>query len=84
LSTGSGTSPSNALCAHLFVHLTAAKHLAAADTDLATARNLWRPTRSDPYGDLDRPAAELAMRRGRLDLAETLAAASVRRWRAAA
>jgi hypothetical protein len=55
-------------------------HLAAADTDLATARQLWRPTRADPYGDLDRPAAELAMRRGRLDSAETLAAASVHRW----
>jgi hypothetical protein len=55
-------------------------HLAAADTDMATARDLWRPTRSEPYGDLDRPAARLAMRRGRLDLAETLAVASVRRW----
>jgi hypothetical protein len=32
------------------------------------------------YGDLDRPAARLALRRGRLDIAESLAAASVRRW----
>ncbi|MGH8920482.1 MAG: hypothetical protein ACRD0H_19480, partial [Actinomycetes bacterium] len=55
-------------------------HLNTADTDMATARELWRPTRCDPYGDLDRPAARLAMRRGRLDLAETLAVASVRRW----
>ena len=37
------------------------------------ARQLWRPTRYDPYGDLDRPTASLALRRGRLDLAESLA-----------
>ncbi|MGH3927460.1 MAG: hypothetical protein ACRDTT_32120, partial [Pseudonocardiaceae bacterium] len=40
--------------------------------DLATARELWQPTPSDPYGDLDRPAARLALRPGRLDRAEAL------------
>ena len=44
------------------------------------ARQLWRPTRYDPYGDLDRPTASLALRRGRFDLAESLAATSVLRW----
>jgi hypothetical protein len=38
------------------------------------------PTRADRFGDLDRPAALLALRRGRLGVAEFLAAASVRRW----
>ncbi|MGH3885423.1 MAG: hypothetical protein ACRDSZ_02455 [Pseudonocardiaceae bacterium] len=52
----------------------------AARTQLATARQLWTPTRTDPYGDLDRPAARLEIERGRLDIAEPLAAASVRRW----
>ncbi len=51
-----------------------------AGTWLAKSRELWTPTRADPYGDLDRPAAELEIQRGRLDHAETLAAASVRRW----
>jgi hypothetical protein len=37
------------------------------------------PTRTDRYGDFYRPAALLALRRGRLDAAESLAAASVRR-----
>ncbi|MGH3802842.1 MAG: hypothetical protein ACRDTD_22490, partial [Pseudonocardiaceae bacterium] len=41
---------------------------------------LWVPTRADRYGDLDRPAALLALRRGRLDVAESFAVASVRRW----
>lgn len=52
----------------------------AARTQLATARQLWTPTRTDPYGDLDRPAARLEIERGHLDVAESLAAASVRRW----
>jgi transcriptional regulator with XRE-family HTH domain len=52
----------------------------AAGTQLVTARQLWTPTRTDPYGDLDRPAARLEIERGRLDIAESLAAASVRRW----
>ena len=51
-----------------------------AGTWLAKSRELWTPTRADPYGDLDRPAAELEIQRGRLDHAEALAAASVRRW----
>jgi transcriptional regulator with XRE-family HTH domain len=51
-----------------------------AGTCLAKARELWTPTRTDPYGDLDRPAARLALARERLDLAEQLAAASMRRW----
>jgi hypothetical protein len=41
---------------------------------------LWRPTRTDPAGDLDYVAARLQINRGRLDVAEPLAAASVRRW----
>ncbi len=54
--------------------------LDAADVEVAKSRQLWVPTRADRYGDLDRPAALLALRRGRLDAAESLAAASVRRW----
>jgi transcriptional regulator with XRE-family HTH domain len=54
--------------------------LDAADVEMAKSRELWLPTRADRYGDLDRPAALLALRRGRLDAAEPLAAASVRRW----
>jgi hypothetical protein len=41
---------------------------------------MWAATRADLFGDLDRPAARLALCRGRLDAAESLAAASVRRW----
>ena len=52
----------------------------AADTALANAREQWSPTSADPYGDLDRPAACLELKRGRLDSAEPFAAASVRRW----
>ena len=52
----------------------------AAGKCLAQGREMWTPTRADPYGDLDRPAARLALTRGQLDLAEQLAAASVRRW----
>ncbi|MCA1604138.1 MAG: hypothetical protein LC775_01310 [Acidobacteria bacterium] len=51
-----------------------------ANTALAKSRELWQPTRADPYGDLDRPAACLELKRGRLDSAEQFAAASVRRW----
>ncbi|MGH3812926.1 MAG: helix-turn-helix domain-containing protein [Pseudonocardiaceae bacterium] len=47
---------------------------------VARGRDLWTPTRADPFGDLDRPAAELEIQRGRLDVAEQLAAASLRRW----
>jgi hypothetical protein len=54
--------------------------LDAAEREIATARGLWSPTRADPFGDLDRPAALLALRRGRLDIAESFAAVSVRRW----
>ncbi len=52
----------------------------AAVAALAKSRELWQPTRADPYGDLDRPAARLELDRGRLDAAEPFAAASVRRW----
>ena len=52
----------------------------AASTQLVAARQLWTPTRTDPYGDVDRPTARLEIERGRLDIAESLAAASVRRW----
>jgi hypothetical protein len=54
--------------------------LDAAEVEVAKSRELWVPTRADRYGDVDRPAALLALRRGRLDAAESLAAASVRRW----
>ncbi len=54
--------------------------LDAAEREMAKARELWSATRADPFGDLDRPAALLALRRGRLDAAEQLAVASVRRW----
>lgn len=54
--------------------------LDGAEVEMAKARELWSATRADLYGDLDRPAAVLALRRGRLDVAEPLAAASVRRW----
>ncbi len=52
----------------------------AADTALRKARDLWSPTPADPYGDLDRPAACLELERGRLDVAEPFAVASMRRW----
>jgi transcriptional regulator with XRE-family HTH domain len=52
----------------------------AANAELATSRELWRPTRTDPAGDLDSVAARLEVIRGRLDVAESFAAASVRRW----
>jgi transcriptional regulator with XRE-family HTH domain len=54
--------------------------LDAAEREIATARGLWSATRADRFGDLDRPAALLALRRGRLDVAESFAAVSVRRW----
>ena len=47
-------------------------------TELAKARALSRP--SSPYGDPDRVAALLETERGRLDTAEPLAEASMRRW----
>jgi len=52
----------------------------AADADLSKARELWTPTPADVYGDLDRPAACLELERGRLDVAEPFAVASMRRW----
>ncbi|MGH3720677.1 MAG: helix-turn-helix domain-containing protein [Pseudonocardiaceae bacterium] len=54
--------------------------LDGAARKMATAQELWLPTRADPYGDLDTAAALLALRQERLDVAEPLAAASVRRW----
>ena len=56
------------------------KDPAGAEAMLATGRELWSATRADHYGDLDRPAALLALRQGHLDAAEPLAAASVGRW----
>ena len=47
---------------------------------LERSRELWTPTRADAGGDLDRVAARLEIERGRLDVAEKFAAASVRRW----
>ncbi|MGH3695426.1 MAG: helix-turn-helix domain-containing protein [Pseudonocardiaceae bacterium] len=52
----------------------------AADTEVATSRELWTPTSTDPAGDLDYVAASLALDRGRLDIAEPFAAASLQRW----
>ena len=51
-----------------------------ANTALARSRELWTPTHADPGGDLDRPAACLELERGRLDVAEPFAMASMRRW----
>ncbi|HKR48899.1 MAG TPA: helix-turn-helix domain-containing protein [Pseudonocardiaceae bacterium] len=51
-----------------------------AHQELGKSRELWYPTRADPDGDLDRPAAVLELARGRLDVAEQFAAASLRRW----
>ncbi|MGH4009523.1 MAG: helix-turn-helix domain-containing protein [Pseudonocardiaceae bacterium] len=48
--------------------------------ELATARELWQPSRTDPTGDLDGVAALLEVERGRLDVAEPFAVSSVRRW----
>ncbi|MDQ3990215.1 MAG: hypothetical protein M3291_13675, partial [Actinomycetota bacterium] len=52
-----------------------------ADRYLAEARELWQPTRTDPYGDLDLVAARLELDRGHLDTAEPFAVASMRRWK---
>jgi transcriptional regulator with XRE-family HTH domain len=52
----------------------------AASRELAKARELWQPARTDPTGDLDGVAALLELERGRLDVAEPLAVSSVRRW----
>jgi transcriptional regulator with XRE-family HTH domain len=54
--------------------------LDTAGREIAHARQLWSPTHTDRFGDLDRPAALLALRQGKLDTAEPLAAASLRRW----
>jgi transcriptional regulator with XRE-family HTH domain/tetratricopeptide (TPR) repeat protein len=54
-----------------------------AEAALAKARELWQPTAADPSGDLDRVYVDLELERGRLDAAEPLAAASVRRWEGA-
>jgi hypothetical protein len=52
----------------------------AAYRELAEARELWQPASTDPTGDLDGVAALLEVERGRLDIAEPLAASSVQRW----
>ncbi|MGH3928541.1 MAG: hypothetical protein ACRDTF_01025, partial [Pseudonocardiaceae bacterium] len=52
----------------------------AAASHLAKGRELWTPSRTDSFGDMDRPAARLELARGHLDAAEALATASVRRW----
>ncbi|MGH3829366.1 MAG: helix-turn-helix domain-containing protein [Pseudonocardiaceae bacterium] len=54
--------------------------LGGAEREMAVARELWSASPADLYGDLDGPAARLALRQGRLDVAESLAVASVRRW----
>ncbi len=55
------------------------QHTAAAQA-VARGRDLWTPTPADPFGDPDRGAARLELARGRLDVAVTLAVASLRRW----
>ncbi len=55
-------------------------HLDPAEAEMMEAQELWAPTGADHYGDPDGAASLLALRRGRLDAAEPLAAASVRRW----
>jgi hypothetical protein len=52
----------------------------AAYRALGKSRELWYPARADPRGDLDRPAALLELARGRLDVTEQFASASLRRW----
>ena len=52
----------------------------AASADLAKSRQVWTPTRTDPWGDPDGVGARLELVRGRLDAAEPFAVASVRRW----
>jgi transcriptional regulator with XRE-family HTH domain len=55
-------------------------HPDGADADHAEAREIWQPTPADPCGDLDVAAARREFERGRLDAAEPLAVASLRRW----
>jgi len=52
----------------------------AAHRNLMTSRQLWQPQHGEPAGDLDRVAACIETQHGRLDIAEQLAAASLRRW----
>ncbi|MGH4014077.1 MAG: helix-turn-helix domain-containing protein [Pseudonocardiaceae bacterium] len=52
----------------------------AAGRALAQGRDLWTPIPADPFGDPDRVAARFEIERGRLDVAEQLIAASLRRW----
>jgi transcriptional regulator with XRE-family HTH domain len=54
--------------------------LDGALVELMKGREVWAPARTDPFGDMDRPAARLELARGRLDNAEQFALASVRRW----
>ena len=60
--------------------LVALGHPEAAYADLAKSRQVWTPTRTDPWGDPDGVGARLELTRGRLDAAEPFAVASVRRW----
>lgn len=53
----------------------------AADAALAGSRELWQATPAVSDGDLDKVAALLELRRGRLDAAQAFAAASVRLWK---
>jgi hypothetical protein len=54
--------------------------LQAAGTALAKSRDMWQPTRAEPWGDPDGAAARLEIERGHLDRAEPFAVASVQRW----
>lgn len=49
--------------------------LDTAEREMAQARELWSAIRTALYGDLDRPASLVALRRGRLEVAEPFAAA---------
>ncbi|MGH3979370.1 MAG: hypothetical protein ACRDRZ_10280 [Pseudonocardiaceae bacterium] len=55
-------------------------HEQHAVAELGKSRDLWQPTREDTFGDPARVAARFELGRGRLDVAEQHAAASVRRW----
>jgi hypothetical protein len=55
-------------------------HPRAASAELAKSRDLWQPSRTEPWGDPDGAGARLEIERGNLDKAAPLAVASVRRW----
>lgn len=67
--------------AHSALALAFLGHSDAADAEAARVRQVWQPTASSLSGDLDIVDALRELERGRLDVAEPLAAASVQRWK---